>query len=156
MYTFKDLVEITAKLRAEDGCPWDREQTFESLRKYMREEAEEAVQAVDKNDMENLCEELGDVLFQVMLNSQIAKEKGLFSIDDVIGGICEKMVRRHPWVFGGEKINSTEEGEALWARIKNAGKGQKTLTNYSKTDINDRVSQTRTKTVRTCFFSDSV
>ena len=66
------------------------------------------------------------------------------------------MVRRHPWVFGGEKINSTEEGEALWARIKNAGKGQKTLTNYSKTDINDRVSQTRTKTVRTCFFSDSV
>ena len=72
MYTFKDLVEITAKLRAEDGCPWDREQTFESLRKYMREEAEEAVQAVDKNDMENLCEELGDVLFQVMLNSQIA------------------------------------------------------------------------------------
>ena len=77
MYTFKDLVEITAKLRAEDGCPWDREQTFESLRKYMREEAEEAVQAVDSEDMENLCEELGDVLFQVMLNSQIAKEKGL-------------------------------------------------------------------------------
>jgi len=61
MYTFKDLVEITAKLRAEDGCPWDREQTFESLRKYMREEAEEAVQAVDNEDMENLCEELGDV-----------------------------------------------------------------------------------------------
>ena len=109
MYTFKDLVEITAKLRAEDGCPWDREQTFESLRKYMREEAEEAVQAVDKNDMEN----------------QIAKEKGLFSIDDVIGGICEKMVRRHPWVFGGEKINSTEEGEALWARIKMQEKAKK-------------------------------
>ena len=108
MYTFKDLVEITAKLRAEDGCPWDREQTFESLRKYMREEAEEAV-----------------VLFQVMLNSQIAKEKGLFSIDDVIGGICEKMVRRHPWVFGGEKINSTEEGEALWARIKMQEKAKK-------------------------------
>ena len=107
MYTFKDLVEITAKLRAEDGCPWDREQTL------------------DKNDMENLCEELGDVLFQVMLNSQIAKEKGLFSIDDVIGGICEKMVRRHPWVFGGEKINSTEEGEALWARIKMQEKAKK-------------------------------
>ena len=84
----------------------------------MREEAEEAVQAVDKNDMENLCEELGDVLFQVMLNSQIAKEKGLFSVDDVIGGICEKMVR-------GEKINSTEEGEALWARIKMQEKAKK-------------------------------
>ena len=70
-------------------------------------------------------QELGDVLFQVMLNSQIAKEKGLFSIDDVIGGICEKMVRRHPWVFGGEKINSTEEGEALWARIKMQEKAKK-------------------------------
>ena len=118
MYTFKDLVEITAKLRAEDGCPWDREQTFESLRKYMREEAEEAVQAVDKNDMENLCEELGDVLFQVMLNSQIAKEKGLFSVDDVIGGICEKMVRRHPHVFGDIEVNSPEEALALWKEIK--------------------------------------
>ena len=125
MYTFKDLVEITAKLRAEDGCPWDREQTFESLRKYMREEAEEAVQAVDKNDMENLCEELGDVLFQVMLNSQIAKEKGLFSIDDVIGGICEKMVRRHPHVFGDIEVNSPEEALALWKEIKLQEKAKK-------------------------------
>ena len=91
----------------------------------MREEAEEAVQAVDKNDMENLCEELGDVLFQVMLNSQIAKENGLFSVEDVIDGICQKMVRRHPWVFGGEKINSAEEGEALWARIKMQEKAKK-------------------------------
>ena len=124
-YHMDDLLEIMKTLRAPGGCPWDREQTFESLRKYMREEAEEAVQAVDKNDMENLCEELGDVLFQVMLNSQIAKEKGLFSIDDVIGGICEKMVRRHPWVFGGEKINSAEEGEALWARIKMQEKAKK-------------------------------
>ena len=89
-YDIQDLIAVMALLRAPGGCPWDREQTFESLRKYMREEAEEAVQAVDENDMENLCEELGDVLFQVMLNSQIAKEKGLFSIDDVIGGICEK------------------------------------------------------------------
>ena len=124
MYTFKDLVEITAKLRAEDGCPWDREQTFESLRKYMREEAEEAVQAVDKNDMENLCEELGDVLFQVMLNSQIAKEKGLFSVDDVIGGICEKMVRRHPHVFGDVKVSSPEESLALWQEIKKKEKAE--------------------------------
>ena len=75
--------------------------------------------------LKNLCEELGDELFQEMLNSQIAKEKGLFSVDDVIGGICEKMVRRHPWVFGGEKINSTEEGEALWARIKMQEKAKK-------------------------------
>ena len=125
MYTFKDLVEITAKLRAEDGCPWDREQTFESLRKYMREEAEEAVQAVDKNDMENLCEELGDVLFQVMLNSQIAKENGLFSVEDVIDGICDKMVFRHPGVFGGE--NAPEKGgrNLTWEELKNLDKLRK-------------------------------
>ena len=91
----------------------------------MREEAEEAVQAVDKNDMENLCEELGDVLFQVMLNSQIAKEKGLFSIDDVIGGICEKMVRRHPHVFGDIEVNSPEEALALWKEIKLQEKAKK-------------------------------
>ena len=124
-YTFADLVEITAKLRSPEGCPWDREQTFESLKKHLAEESQEVFDAIDNQDMENLCEELGDVLFQVMLNSQIAKEKGLFSIDDVIGGICEKMVRRHPWVFGGEKINSTEEGEALWARIKMQEKAKK-------------------------------
>lgn len=124
MYTFKDLVEITAKLRAEDGCPWDREQTFESLRKYMREEAEEAVQAVDKNDMENLCEELGDVLFQVMLNSQIAKEKGLFSIDDVIGGICEKWCADTPgYSVVKDKFDRRRRGSL--GPDKNAGKGQK-------------------------------
>ena len=91
MYTFKDLVEITAKLRAEDGCPWDREQTFEKPAKNIcgKRQRKQFRQWI-KIDMENLCEELGDVLFQVMLNSQIAKEKGLFSIDDVIGGICEK------------------------------------------------------------------
>ena len=125
MYTFKDLVEITAKLRAEDGCPWDREQTFESLRKYMREEAEEAVQAVDKNDMENLCEELGDVLFQVLINSQIAAEKGAFTIDSVVDGICRKMVRRHPHVFGDAKVQTAEEGTALWNYIKMQEKATK-------------------------------
>ena len=125
MFTFEDFVGIVAELRSDHGCPLDREQTFSSLKKCLADETEEVFQAVDNEDMENLCEELGDVLFQVMLNSQIAKEKGLFSIDDVIGGICEKMVRRHPWVFGGEKINSTEEGEARWARIKMQEKAKK-------------------------------
>ena len=128
-YTFEDFQNIIARLRAKDGCPWDQVQTHESLRDGMLEEAYEVVEGIDiyqaTGDDHNLCEELGDVLFQVMLNSQIAKEKGLFSIDDVIGGICEKMVRRHPWVFGGEKINSTEEGEALWARIKMQEKAKK-------------------------------
>lgn len=155
MYTFKDLVDITAKLRAEDGCPWDREQTFESLCKYMREEAEEAVQAVDNKDMENLCEELGDVLFQVMLNSQIAKEEGLFSVDDVINGICEKNGAQTSLGIRWREDKFSRGRGGYLGPDKNGGKGQKTLTNHSKADINDKVSLTRIKTVRTCF-SDPV
>ena len=93
MYTFDDLVGIIAKLRSPEGCPWDREQTFESLKKCLADETEEVFQAIDNKDMENLCEELGDVLLQVILNSQIAKEEGRFTIDDVIDGLCRKMVR---------------------------------------------------------------
>ena len=118
MYTFQDLVDITNKLRAEDGCPWDREQTHQSLKKHLEEESQEVFQAIDNKDMENLCEELGDVLFQVMLHSQIAKESHCFSIDDVVSGICEKMIRRHPHVFGDKKVISSEEGEAVWKAIK--------------------------------------
>ena len=125
MHTFDDLIGIIAELRSDHGCPWDKEQTFESLKKCLADEAQEVFEAVDNKDMENLCEELGDVLLQVVLYSQIAKEAGAFTIDDVIDGISEKMVRRHPWVFGGEKINSTEEGEALWARIKMQEKAKK-------------------------------
>ena len=125
MYTFKDLVEITAKLRSPKGCPWDREQTFESLKQYLANESQEVFQAVDNKDMENLCEELGDVLFQVMINSQIASENGAFTIDDVVDGICQKMVRRHPHVFAGVKVNSVEEGTALWNQIKMQEKAKK-------------------------------
>ena len=97
MYTFEDLKGITAKLRSEEGCPWDREQTFGSLKKHAwHREAEEVFQAVDNRDMENLCEELGDVLFQVMLNSQIASEHGCFTIEDVIDGICRKWCEDTP------------------------------------------------------------
>ena len=137
MYTFDDLVGIIAKLRSPEGCPWDREQTFESLKKCLADETEEVFQAIDNKDMENLCEELGDVLLQVILNSQIAKEEGRFTIDDVIDGLCRKMVRRHPpriWRCKGEfrgGRNRPLESD------KNAGKSQKTLTNHSKTDIND-------------------
>ena len=124
-YSFDDLREITAVLRSPEGCPWDREQTLESLQKHLKEEAQEVFQAVEARDMENLCEELGDVLFQVMINSQIASEKGDFSVDDVIDGICRKMVRRHPHVFGDVKVNSAEEGNALWKQIKMQEKGKK-------------------------------
>lgn len=125
MYTFEELRGIIAKLRSEEGCPWDREQTFESLKKCLAEEAEEVYAAVDNHDMENLCEELGDVLFQVMLISQIAAEQESFTMDDVIDGLCRKMVRRHPHVFGNVKINSVEEGTALWNQIKMQEKAKK-------------------------------
>lgn len=125
MYTFQDLNGIIAKLRSEEGCPWDREQTYESLRNCLVDETQEVLEAVDKHDMENLCEELGDVLLLVMLNSQIAREAGDFTIDDVVDGICRKMIRRHPHVFGGAKVNSAEEGLALWNEIKAQEKAEK-------------------------------
>ncbi|MCI8727643.1 MAG: MazG family protein [Hungatella sp.] len=125
MYTFNDLVNIIAELRSDHGCPWDREQTYESLKKCLADETQEVFEAVDRHDTENLCEELGDVLLQVMLNSQIAKEEGAFTIDDVIDGLCQKMVRRHPHVFGDAKVNTTEEGLALWNEIKAQEKAEK-------------------------------
>lgn len=125
METFDDLVRIVAKLRSKEGCPWDREQTFASLKKCLADEAEEVFQAIDAQDMENLCEELGDVLLQVVMNSQIAAEKGLFTIEDVISGLCRKMVRRHPHVFGDAKASSPEESLRLWKQIKEQEKKEK-------------------------------
>ena len=125
MHTFDDLIGIIAELRSDHGCPWDKEQTFESLKKCLADEAQEVFEAVDNKDMENLCEELGDVLLQVVLYSQIAKEAGAFTIDDVIDGISEKMVRRHPHVFGDIEVNSPEEALALWKEIKLQEKAEK-------------------------------
>ena len=125
MHTFEDLTNIIAELRSDHGCPWDKEQTFESLKKCLADEAQEVFEAVDNKDMENLCEELGDVLLQVVLYSQIAKEAGAFTIDDVIDGISEKMVRRHPHVFGDIEVNSPEEALALWKEIKLQEKAKK-------------------------------
>ena len=125
MHTFDDLIGIIGELRSDHGCPWDKEQTFESLKKCLADEAQEVFEAVDNKDMENLCEELGDVLLQVVLYSQIAKEAGAFTIDDVIDGISEKMVRRHPHVFGDIEVNSPEEALALWKEIKLQEKAKK-------------------------------
>ena len=125
MHTFEELVSVVTQLRSENGCPWDREQTFESLKKCVLDESQEVIQAVDNKDMENLCEELGDVLLQVLMYSQIAAEKGLFTLDDVVDGICEKMIRRHPHVFGDAKVNSVEEGLVLWDEIKKQEKAKK-------------------------------
>ena len=125
MYTFDDLVRVIAELRSDHGCPWDRAQTYESLKQCLADEAQEVFDAVDHKDMENLCEELGDVLLQVVLNSQIAAEEGAFSIDDVVDGVCRKMIRRHPHVFGKAKVESAEEGLALWNAIKAQEKAEK-------------------------------
>ncbi len=125
MYGYTELLDIIARLRGDHGCPWDRAQTHESLIPCLRDECEEAVQAIEKKDSENLCEELGDVLLQVLLHAQIAKEEGLFTMEDVVNGLAEKMVRRHPHVFGGEEYVSEEQGRLRWEEIKRAEKEAK-------------------------------
>ena len=124
-YDWEDFLRIMRLLRSPGGCPWDAEQTHQSIRRNFLEETYEALDALDRDDPVDMCEELGDVLLQVILNSQIAKEEGRFTIDDVIDGLCRKMVRRHPHVFGGVKVNSVEEGTALWNQIKMQEKAKK-------------------------------
>ena len=112
------LVDIIAVLRSENGCQWDREQTHKSLRPNMLEEAYEAVDAIDENDTNNLREELGDVLLQVVLHAQIAKDNGEFNIEDVAKELADKLIHRHPHVFGNEKVNSTEDILNNWDKLK--------------------------------------
>lgn len=114
----EELIAVIAKLRAPDGCQWDREQTHLSLRPNMLEEAYEAVDAIDDNDMVHLKEELGDVLLQVVLHAQIAKEDGAFTIEDVAKGIKDKLIHRHPHVFGDVKVNSTKDILDNWDKLK--------------------------------------
>lgn len=120
------LIEIIDILRSENGCKWDREQTHSSLRKNMLEEAYEAVDAIDDNDFKHLQEELGDVLLQVVLHSQIAKEEKAFNIEDVAKGISDKLVHRHPHVFGDVKVNSTSEILDNWEKLKKEEKPHRT------------------------------
>ena len=124
MHTFEELVAVVKILRSEQGCSWDRKQTFESLKPCILDEAREVAEAVDKQDMDNLCEELGDVLFNVLIYSQIAEEKGCFELKDVVDGVCEKMIRRHPHVFGEQKRLSAEESLDLWNTIKKQEKNK--------------------------------
>jgi tetrapyrrole methylase family protein/MazG family protein len=112
------LVDIIAILRSENGCPWDREQTHKTLRPNMLEEAYEAVDAIDDGDVANLREELGDVLLQVVLHSQIAKDNGEFDIEDVAKELSDKLIHRHPHVFGNQKVNSTDEILNNWDKLK--------------------------------------
>lgn len=125
--TFEEFMDIIRSLRAENGCPWDREQTHESLRACMLEEAYEVVEGIDNRDMENLKEELGDVLLQVAMHSAIAEEAGEFTINEVIQGIGEKMISRHPHVFGSGTAENAEEVLGNWEEIKKAEKGETTV-----------------------------
>jgi len=115
---FSSLRETVAILRDPNGCPWDREQTHESLKKNLLEETQELIDAIDNEDEENMIEELGDVLLQVMLHSQIGEDDGWFTIDDVIKGLNEKLIRRHPHVFGEVKASSPAEAIAMWNEMK--------------------------------------
>lgn len=125
-HDMQELLEIVEVLRSPDGCSWDREQTHESLKKCFMDETEEAMQAIDHKDDENLCEELGDVLLQVLLNAEIAKERGAFDFQDVVQGLSEKLIRRHPHVFGDAKRpDTTEESLALWKEVKKKEKEMK-------------------------------
>jgi tetrapyrrole methylase family protein / MazG family protein len=117
-HKFYRLHEVIRTLRGPNGCPWDQKQTHTSLRRYLIEEAYELIDAINKEDDENLIEELGDVLLQVMLHSQIGEDEGYFSIDDVIRSVTEKMIRRHPHVFGDEVLETEEELRNSWAAIK--------------------------------------
>lgn len=130
-YNFKDLLDLAAKLRSPSGCPWDREQTIASMLHHVEEEAAEVCEAIENGDHENLQEELGDVLFQVVMISQIAKEHGYFSMDEVIQGISEKVISRHTWVFGKDKANTPEEALALWKINKAKEKAKKQTSNVN-------------------------
>jgi MazG family protein len=116
---FNELVSIMAQLRSPDGCPWDREQTLSSLRPYLLEETYEALEALDNGDTAALCEELGDLLLEVVFLSRIAEESGSFSVADAINAIVQKLVRRHPHVFGPDaKLSTPHEVRGKWEEMK--------------------------------------
>jgi MazG family protein len=122
---FNELVSIMAQLRSPDGCPWDREQTLSSLRPYLLEETYEALEALDNGDTAALCEELGDLLLEVVFLSRIAEESGSFSVADAIDAIVEKLVRRHPHVFGPDaKLSTPHEVRGKWEELKASERSQ--------------------------------
>lgn len=117
-YSFDEFIDVIRRLRSKDGCPWDREQTHESLRQCLLEECYEVIEAINNKDNDNLCEELGDVLLQVVMHSLIAEEKNNFTISDVISWESQKMIHRHPHVFGDVQLKSSEEVLKNWEIIK--------------------------------------
>lgn len=118
LHKFDTFVAIIARLRASDGCPWDKEQTHRSLRENLLSETYEVLAALDDGDKEKLCEELGDLLLQIVLHAQIAKDDGEFKIDDVIESISAKIIRRHPHIFGNRKVKDSAEVMHNWEELK--------------------------------------
>lgn len=127
-YNINDLIDIMKILRAPGGCPWDAEQTHESIKQNLIEETYEVVEAINKQDKDLLQEELGDVLLQVVFHAQLEEEKGHFVFDDVADGICKKLIIRHPHVFGDISVSDTGEVLDNWDAIKRQTKKQKTTT----------------------------
>ncbi len=135
-YTVEDLVEIVRLLRAPGGCPWDREQTHESLRRNFLEESYEVVDAIDEGSAEHLQEELGDVLLQIVFHTCLEEERARFVLADVADGVCKKLIYRHPHVFGDATVSGTGEVLANWEELKRKEKGQE-----SHTDALDAVAR---------------
>ncbi len=121
--SFAALVDVIARLRQPGGCPWDRKQTHFSLKPHLVEECYEALQAIDLGDDKKLCEELGDIMMQLVLHARIGEEDGKFSVKDVLEGINTKLIRRHPHVFGGAKVTEPEEVVLSWEALKKEEKG---------------------------------
>ncbi len=126
-YTFDDLLGIVEKLRGENGCPWDREQTHDSIKHNIIEEGYELVEALAEQDFYKMADESGDLLLQVIFHAQIGKENNEYTIDDVINAVCRKLVHRHPHVFGDVSVKNSEEVLANWNQIKRDDRGQKTV-----------------------------
>ena len=125
-YTFDDLCNLVSVLRSDIGCPWDREQTCKTIRNCIIDETYEFIEGLDNDDDKLMCEELGDVLFQVIFHSDIKKDENAFGVNDVIDGICKKMILRHPHVFGDVSVENSKEVLVNWENIKNDEKQRKT------------------------------
>ena len=126
-YTFEDLQSIMRILRSPEGCPWDREQDHKSIRKNFIEETYEVAEAIDTDNPVLLCEELGDVMMQVVFHTEMEREVGRFEMSDVMNGVCKKLIHRHPHVFGNVSADTSEKVLANWDAIKKEEKGQKSV-----------------------------
>jgi MazG family protein len=131
--TLADLVAVMKRLLAPDGCPWDREQTLASLKSYLLEETYEVLEAIEEGTPAEHCEELGDLLMQIVFQSELRAAEGHFTIDDVARGITDKLVRRHPHVFGDKKLSTAGEVLEQWSKLKEKEKPRRTLDGVPKT-----------------------